>query len=770
MQSQSLKPSSRLAGALPALLFTLLVLAAYADPLLTGRAFVGRDIVAYNLPLEKVVHDAWARGRLPVWWATVSGGRPLLPNPNAGVFYPLRPLLSRVPFPTAMRIFPIFHWILGGLGMLALIRAVGGSRSAAWVAAVSFAFSGVVVSEVFYSNFQPGASLLPWTLWALVRPGARPFGRVLVLALVYALLLLAGDAFSLALALSAAAVWLLLETPAGERRPGIVALALGLVAAGLLALPQILATALLAPETRRVIGGMTLSEVFGFTISPWRFLELVIPYPFGATWTMDLSRDWGTHAFRHFFVTFFVGPIALAGLFPSRLPSPRGARFARVLFLATASLALIGHLMPEAWARLPSPIPLRYPEKFMLGATLALAVAAAVAVDRLRWPAARRAGFLAGAGVLTATALIALKVPDAGGRLLVRAVGGKEDLVASAAAQLPAALADAGLLWAVTAVAAALIARRRRAPHVAALVLLTAIPLCAGRPIAQTANDGTVYPPTPFAREIARRDPAGTFRTLDESLYHPGSSLLDASLRGDLAGNEFFRQSWYYYTPTLWQRGTVLNSDLDAGDLSRIESLRRLSGIAVAQTDSAPFFSSLSLRYGIRFRDHPPIAGFRQFGGDAFRFWDENPDAQPDVRLASRWREEPGPLEALAVLPRLAADEIVVESGRRAQGAARPGRIRIREKSPERLLLEVVSPDPTWLFVLRGDWSYRTVLLDSRIVNLSPAQIAFSALPVPAGEHRVEWRENAPGLELSRWGPVAAALFLLGLSRAMKSA
>ena len=98
------------------------MLVAYADPLLTRRTFVGRDIVPYNIPLESVVHDAWSRGRLPVWWDAVSGGRPLMPNPNAGVFYPLRPALAALPFPIAMRIFPVFHWILGGLGMLLLVR------------------------------------------------------------------------------------------------------------------------------------------------------------------------------------------------------------------------------------------------------------------------------------------------------------------------------------------------------------------------------------------------------------------------------------------------------------------------------------------------------------------------------------------------------------------------------------------------------------------------------------------------------------------------
>jgi hypothetical protein len=74
-----------------------------------------------------------------------------------------------------------------------------------------------------------------------------------------------------------------------------------------------------------------------------------------------------------------------------------------------------------------------------------------------------------------------------------------------------------------------------------------------------------------------------------------------------------------------------------------------------------------------------------------------------------------------------------------------------------------VCPDPSWLFVLRGDWSYRTVLVDGSPAEVSPAQIAFAAVPVPAGEHRVEWRENVPGLEVSRWGPVVSVLLLLGV-------
>ena len=132
--------------------FLLLVVAVYADPLFLRRNFVGRDLLGYNLPIEKSVHDAYARGRLPVWISEVSGGRPLLPNPNTGAFYPVRPLLSLISFPLAMRIYPVLHWALAGIGTILLLRSLSISRAAAWVGAVTYAFSGVSVSEVFLGS------------------------------------------------------------------------------------------------------------------------------------------------------------------------------------------------------------------------------------------------------------------------------------------------------------------------------------------------------------------------------------------------------------------------------------------------------------------------------------------------------------------------------------------------------------------------------------------------------------------------------------------
>ena len=752
---------ARLERLWPGILFAGLVVVCYADPLVTRRAFVGRDLVPYNYPLEKVVHDAWSRGRLPVWWDTVSGGRPLMPNPNAGVFYPLRTALALVPFPTAMRLLPVAHWILGGIGMFLLVRAIGGSRSAAWVAASCLTFSGVVVTELYYTNFHPGASLLPWTLWGLVRPASKPLGRVLGIALPYAALLLAGDVFSLTLAVGSAVLWLALETEAPERWRGAGWLGLGVAAAFLLALPQVAATALLAPETRRIIGGIKLSEVLDFSPPLWRLAEFIVPFPFGETWALDLGRDWATLVVRHYFTTFFVAPIALAGLWRGRRNASRGWRFAVALFGVTVVAAVVGGFVPKAWGSWSSPIPLRYPEKFMVGATFALALSAAIALDRLRQFRTGGRGLLIVAGSLAVIASAAAAAPETAARFAVALTGGAPAHLPIAARYFAPGIAFGGLLWAASAVAADLASSRDRRALIAGVAILTLVPIAANRVVAQTAHEGAVYDPTTFARRIDKRDPEGHYRALDSSLFRPLSPLLDPSLGSDLGSLELDRQSWYYFTPTLWNRGTVLNGDLDAGDLSRIESLRRLSSVAAAHSGSQPFFSTLALRFAIRFKDQEPIAGFRRFGGDALRSWDENADALPDMRLATRWIETTGPVDALRTLPGLPADQLVVETGQHRTGTARAGTLKIRERSPERLVLETQTPDPTWLFVLRGDWSYRAVEIDGDPVDTRPSQLAFTAVPVPAGSHRIEWREKAPGLEISRFGPFAGLALLL---------
>ncbi len=748
---------------LPAL-FVVLVAVVYADPLFTGRNFSGRDLLPYGLPMEKVAHDAWARGRIPVWAVEPSGGRPHLPNPNTGTLYPVRPLLSLVSFPAAMRIFPIVHWAGAGVGMLLLLAALGASPAAAWVGAVTYVFSGVSVSQVFYQPFGPAVAFHPWLLWALVLPGTWR-RKAVRLGVVWGLFLLLGDVFAIAIALLAAALWIVLGVARGQRRREAGALAAGLLLASLLAAPQIVATALMIPETQRAVTAIRLREALAFTLTPWRLLELVVPYPFGDVWTFDDHRVWGRGVFHFFYQTTYCGAFALVGLAAVARARDGAAKFCLSLFGIGVFLAGVFSFVPTAWGNRPTPVPLRYPEKFTVAMTLALAIAAGLGFDRVRASPHRRRWILGVAAALAFASLGAALFPGRAAEIAVAAVGATPAVLGEAAEELPAALAEGGLLWLATFVAVDLLRAPGRARLPAALALLTAVPIVASRRGAPAEHPAALFAETGFARAVARRDPEGLYRTIDEALYRAPSALQLEGNRASPNGSELTRRRWGYHTPVLWGRGTVFNVDVDRGDLSRIDSLRQIFVFAAGQPDADRLMSALSLRFGVRFRDQEPLAGFRKFGGDAFMDWDENPGALPDIRLASSWSEETDALSALGVLPRLPADALVLETGRRASGSARAGTVRIVERSPERLRLEVSAPDPTWLFVLRNYWSHRSIRIDGKTVEGVPAELAFTAVAVPAGEHRIDWREEFPGLAVSAWGPVLFLAFAVALPR-----
>jgi hypothetical protein len=751
--------------ALPGLLFAALVIAVYADPLLVRRNFCGRDLVVYNLPMEMSVHDAYSRGKLPVWSPEISGGRPIIPNPNAGALYPPRAGLGFLSFPSAVRVFPVFHWIAAGLGVLVLLRAIGVSRAGSWIGAVTYTLSGVGVSEVFFPHIHPGMALLPWTVWAVARRGTSPGVRLLLLSFLFGLMFLAADVFTSGMAIVSCALWILVEEDRSERAGALVLLVLALVLAALIALPQILATSLWIPETNRAVLGMKVRDSLFFSIHPLRLLELVVPYPLGFTWTLESSDIWGWSVFRGkamgLFSSLYAGAFAVIALVTGWKLSSRGANFARWLFALALIVSVLPSLVPVSWERLPSPIPLRNPEKFAVAWTFALALFAGLALDRFRrlgWP---RWILAVAAGLC----LLAIGLTFFGrplGRWAVGAIQGDPKLAEVAARQMPRAVAEAGLLWIATLIAVDRLRRPRRADLVAGLALLTLVPIEANRKIARTLPEQEVFAPSPFARRLEHEDPQHLYRTAGVSLYRGGRSKAVIPSPDD-EYTDRGRRSWVHYAPVLWHRGMVFNFDFDVGDFSRVESLRKFSVIAAEYPSGKWLFGSLALRWAIRFRDQDPLPGYRPIGGDLLQEWDELPSARPAIRLIEAWREETSALDALNTVPRLSDSEIVLETGRRAAGRARPGTVRVLEDRPEALRAEVNSPDATWLFVLRGYWPYRTIEVDGRPVEAVPAQVAYSAIAVPPGRHTIEWRERVPGIEVSRWGPLLFLPLAIGL-------
>src|SRR5262249_30417275 len=372
------------------------------------------------------------------------------------------------------------------------------------------------VSEVFFPHLQPGMTLLPWVLWATGQLQFPNGPGVLGLAFFFTLDFLAADIFTAALAIGCAALWIFFEAARGERRSRFLALGESVGLGVLAAAPQIVATALWIPETHRAVTGMNLAEATGFSLSPWRLLELAIPFPFGESWRLEASSVWGRAAFAGkpfgFFLTLYSGAfaaVALCSLWKSR---DAGARFGRCLFLLAAAASILPGFLPLAWGRVHSPLPLRNPEKFSVALVLGLAIVSARAWDVFRAERRRPKEILAVAVILTVGAVGCALFPGTTGRVSSGALGGIPR--PEVPRQLSSALAEAGLLWIITLVGIQILCGRQRGSALAACCLLTAVPLAANRRIAQTSRDEEVFAATPFARRIERADPRREFRTL----------------------------------------------------------------------------------------------------------------------------------------------------------------------------------------------------------------------------------------------------------------
>lgn len=763
-------PRSSTSRALLPLLFLALIAIVWSDPLFSRRNFAGRDLIAYDLPMEKAIHDAYARGRFPVWVSEISGGRPLLSNPNVGAMYPIWILLSPLRFPLAAKLFTVLHLALAGIGVIVLLRVLGTSRAGAWIGAVTYAFSGVTVSAVFFTHIQPGIALLPWIVWALVRPGSLATQTFLLSAFL-GLDILAGDVFTTGIAIISCLVWIGAGAEPGTRVPLLRLLSVATVLAALAALPQILATALWIPETNRAVSGITWREAVQFSISPYRLLELVIPYPFGANWNNDRTTVWGWQIFSGrmmgLFQTLYAGALGLIALAASRRLRTPAVRFGKFLVLIAILFSVTPSLIPSSWRDRLVPVALRSPEKLAVLLAFGLAMLCGFAFDSLR-ARARLPRWILPAGVaLALLAIIATAAPRTAARVALESTRSGSEQISVASRELPRALTEAALFWIVTAAALELTRSVHRPVWLAGLGLLTAVPVAATRRIGWTFGEEEVFAPPKLMRFLAKHDPQGQYRTLSEMVYRPPGALENAEAGNDLGFTELTRRCFDAHAQVLWGQGAVFNADLDNGDLSRVQSLRKLSWGAERFDDAASFFGSLALRWGLRYRDQAPLPGYVRIGGNGLDDWDENPAALPDIRLVARWREEPDALSALRQISKLAPGEIVMESGRSSEGAAPPGRVHLIERSPERLVLETEVSAPTWLFVLRGFWRHRVVRLDGRVVEVFPAQLAFCAVPVPPGRHRIEWEESFPGWSVSRFGPLlyAAAIGALFAAR-----
>jgi hypothetical protein len=412
----------------PLLLLGLLAGALLPAAVLGRGVLYERDIqLLWQPQVESFVRSLAARS-WPLWDPWMSFGVPMLANPNAQILYPTTWLNAALPAPAAYTLFAWLHLVFAGVGTVVLARCLRLGRSAALLAGALWIASGPFLSLVDVWNHLAGAAWVPWVLAAAERAVRRPsLARGAVWAATLALQLFAGSpdfsAFTLGLCAVRVAVALAAPrgvAPASRRGVALSALTAVVLGAGLAAVQWLPA---LEASSRSLRSDLPAAQRVGWSVHPARLAEALSPVPWTDLPLGDAARGvlyGGGHPLLH---GLYLGLPALAlagaGLLGGRLPR----RFALVALLGLgAVLYALGPRLP-VYGALETLVPpvrmLRYPSKALVLAALAVALLAAFGFDR--WRRGARAGgwrpqgavlVAAGAAIAAAAATLLLAWPD----------------------------------------------------------------------------------------------------------------------------------------------------------------------------------------------------------------------------------------------------------------------------------------------------------------------------------------------------------------------
>jgi hypothetical protein len=356
----------------------------------TGEATFGlRDFSMFGYPLAAHLQESLRAHELPLWNPLSECGHPYLAQWNTMVLYPFMLLAVLFPLTWSLGVFCLAHQYLGGLGMYFLARRWTRNGPAGALAAIIYAFDGIMQNSLMWPNNIAAFGLLPWVLWA-VQHGWRTGGRPLLLASGLAALQLLTGAPEVILI-----TWLfVLLVLAAERnvpgRPlGARIFAFRCVCiigiAALLAAVQLIPFFDLLLHSERVRAGARVTSYLHWHGWANYLLPLFGVHgrePGGVF--MHHNQIWTHSYYLSYLPWLLLGP-ALAG---------NRAAFVRNL-AAGSALALILAMGPDgrlySWLAAVLPFDLvRYPVKFLIVCKVAMPLLAAWGIKRLALPAARR--------------------------------------------------------------------------------------------------------------------------------------------------------------------------------------------------------------------------------------------------------------------------------------------------------------------------------------------------------------------------------------------
>ena len=719
-------------------------------PLLAGQIVFLRDTALWVFPARWFVRQSLLAGEFPAWNPYQGLGFPLLADPLYGVFYPPHWLFLLVPDGMVAHLaswLSLAHLAWGGIGMVLLARRLSATPLGAAVAGVSWALSGHTTSAWAAGVLLLGEAWIPWVARGFLILVRRD-GRSPLVSAVWpmALSLLVGEPFMSAMALVFA---LTVVLAAGERlgpvRPAMIATARA-------ALAWIIAVAIAAVswlpplrmlESTERAQAFTREAAESYSHHPLRVLEMVAPGALGDPTGAYPAGRWvgepGAAGAPLFFSTY-LGVLSVAfvlfGLRRRRLQIVLGGSALLALLVAFGKYAPVH----EVWRRVLFPFAhMHSPEKYVVLVVAPLSLLAGLGASAMLStgkPALRRFFYLAGAlavmAVMAKTLLPAVLVSD------VRW----------------AALRGLLLLGLLMVLASSL----RRMPRLAGLAMLVLVAIDLGIPANRLAGFGfaATLMRVPLAASAVLKDngkqpaPPRVFRepNLEESAAPLGPhATWQDSQEGAIASltpntlNVFGLGAVPGYASAIPDQLAKLNPTTYP---ELVGTLRLLSVSYALVTDPAADEMQAASSATLLSRALPV--------GKLLRI----ASTLPRVYLPGHARvvaasEAGGRLRDESVV---SGRELLVQSAARVPWADAVGGGAVRECKLEsfantRIVARCSAPAPSLaVFVEQYDPGW-TAEVNGAPTPILLANLIMRAVPIPAGENRIELRYHTPGLGLA---------------------
>ena len=136
-------------------------------PLLIGQVAEHWDGEQFFAPFYHHVASLVRSGSLLRWNPFCNGGSPDFAEPQVGAASPLTLLCGLLagPGPLGFHLYWLGLWLVGGLGMYVLARALAAPPWGALVSALGFALGGFFIGHAEHVSVVYTFAFVPWTLW-----------------------------------------------------------------------------------------------------------------------------------------------------------------------------------------------------------------------------------------------------------------------------------------------------------------------------------------------------------------------------------------------------------------------------------------------------------------------------------------------------------------------------------------------------------------------------------------------------------------------------